>query len=358
MSFNDKSKKIIQSNLSGRKLYFNTFLEYNDPFELFPVFEINDKDKKILKLKLNKKFNARLIDAFPDEYINGIFRMGSKAKDSNSRYGITCFSKKYDNLLMWAHYADSHRGICLEFDVKGDEAASAFIDYRNSDLYPMQYQGKFFPIEYVNTEDRPKFSFREFDDEHGYPPIYKKSADWKYEEEVRLMIRTDELYQFPRTLAYKDGLLKSVICGCNMSLENFVELSACVGRLNNVRLKASMLNNESYMLDIVEISLAEIKCLGNNYKQLSSGFTDIEKFAIFQNMRQQMSKKDFYKYWNAVIKNIPLYLSLGELNCLSQLDIKSVMKNGPINYNKVENEGIGAFIFYMQDEIEYLRNKK
>jgi len=30
--------------------------------------------------------------------------------------GITCFSKVRDDILMWAHYADKHKGLCFEFD--------------------------------------------------------------------------------------------------------------------------------------------------------------------------------------------------------------------------------------------------
>lgn len=30
--------------------------------------------------------------------------------------GVSCFSEKVDDLLMWGHYAEGHRGFCLEFD--------------------------------------------------------------------------------------------------------------------------------------------------------------------------------------------------------------------------------------------------
>ena len=31
---------------------------------------------------------------------------------------MSCFSEDNDNLLMWAHYGDNHRGICVEYDIK------------------------------------------------------------------------------------------------------------------------------------------------------------------------------------------------------------------------------------------------
>ncbi len=30
--------------------------------------------------------------------------------------GVACFSAKVDDILRWSHYADGHRGSCLEFD--------------------------------------------------------------------------------------------------------------------------------------------------------------------------------------------------------------------------------------------------
>jgi len=32
------------------------------------------------------------------------------------KYGVLCFSRRWNNILMWSHYADGHKGICLGFD--------------------------------------------------------------------------------------------------------------------------------------------------------------------------------------------------------------------------------------------------
>jgi hypothetical protein len=36
--------------------------------------------------------------------------------DRRQRRGIACFSERYDDIVMWSHYANGHRGFCLEFD--------------------------------------------------------------------------------------------------------------------------------------------------------------------------------------------------------------------------------------------------
>ena len=44
--------------------------------------------------------------------------MGSARTEENEReYGLICFSENWTNPLLWSHYADKHRGICLGFDV-------------------------------------------------------------------------------------------------------------------------------------------------------------------------------------------------------------------------------------------------
>lgn len=34
-----------------------------------------------------------------------------------SRMGISCLSESDDSLLMWAHYANNHCGICVEYEL-------------------------------------------------------------------------------------------------------------------------------------------------------------------------------------------------------------------------------------------------
>ncbi len=33
------------------------------------------------------------------------------------KYGVLCFSRCWNNILMWSHYGDRHKGICRGFDV-------------------------------------------------------------------------------------------------------------------------------------------------------------------------------------------------------------------------------------------------
>lgn len=57
----------------------------------------------------------------PDEGFRTVARKGFRKSveaiaAKMQHQGIACFSAKVDDLLMWSHYADGHRGFCLEFE--------------------------------------------------------------------------------------------------------------------------------------------------------------------------------------------------------------------------------------------------
>src|ERR1035441_3016297 len=79
-------------DLRNRRLKIAQFDDLNDPFELRSV-------------DLSGAGHAAALDQFKAE----------TARD----YGLLCFSEEWNNILLWSHYADQHRGVCLGFDVSG-----------------------------------------------------------------------------------------------------------------------------------------------------------------------------------------------------------------------------------------------
>lgn len=85
--------------LREKRLKFSRFDECNDPFELLSA-HLKDRDAR----RFYKELSAAV----------------------SERFGLLCFSETWRSPVMWAHYADKHKGLCLGFDVK--EAAK--VDYR------------------------------------------------------------------------------------------------------------------------------------------------------------------------------------------------------------------------------------
>ncbi|MEB2780012.1 DUF2971 domain-containing protein [Algoriphagus sp. C2-6-M1] len=84
---------------------------------------------------------------------------------SRQSIGICSFSSKPDSELMWSHYADSGKGICLEFDFSTN-------DYFKEKLIPIRYSNKV--ILAKNDLDRSK-------------AYIKKRKAWGYEKEWRII---------------------------------------------------------------------------------------------------------------------------------------------------------------------------
>ena len=98
------------------------------------------------------------------------------------RYRMYCLSTRPDCPLMWGHYADHHRGVCLEFNVRTPDFCQAIqVDY---------------------SSEYPQFSLADGTD---ISPFHSKSADWSYEQEYRLIAQEASEALGSRTLMTRDG---------------------------------------------------------------------------------------------------------------------------------------------------------
>jgi len=105
-------------------------------------------------------------------------------------FGIACFSLSPSNLLMWSHYSNFHKGVCLQYDTSKDK--NAFRAIR-----PMDYKEKF-----EQKEFKPLSEGKEF--EHV---LYSKSDVWRNEYELRVVKEMQGEFSVNR------NCLKSIIFG-------------------------------------------------------------------------------------------------------------------------------------------------
>lgn len=132
-------------------------------------------------------------------------------------WGIFCASRTKDSLLMWAHYADHHKGAVLEFrpNIARDSPLLAAKPVRYSRERPLVYRtakdlverSLMLPLQQAVGTILGNI-------------VYTKSPEWEYEEEIRLAIpyfiakgATHELFRF-----YPDELT-AIYFGCRMSAE-------------------------------------------------------------------------------------------------------------------------------------------
>ena len=123
-----------------------------------------------------------------DECIVGITH-GFPIQASNNK--ISCFSERYDSLLMWAYYANNARGICLEFNAPLDNILKIH-------CHKVQYTHNFQP------------------DPSGFDYYFYKSEQWAHEQEWRIVCDTNEEYISITSLS-------KIILGCKTPIQEQIE---------------------------------------------------------------------------------------------------------------------------------------
>jgi hypothetical protein len=147
---------------------------------------------------------------------------------------IYCLTPHPDSILMWSHYADNHRGICLAFDTANTLFAMAReVRYRN---------------------DYPRFVAHAMGPDEIFEAIHTKSDAWSYEDEFRLLgIRS--MPGLPMQLdgdflPLQDGTLKFVILGCEANQEKILKFFK--GHAPKMPLKRAIRANNQYRLQIAD----------------------------------------------------------------------------------------------------------
>ena len=179
--------------LRDHRIHISRPSSFNDPFEFLPQAAVLTRQQIELRLsepafvdsffqhklalrEVNDRpsFDKWLVDnrtAIVDAMENHArnYRPEEFAALAGKYFGVTCFAKISNDLLMWAHYADSHKGMVIGFD----EAAFG------KHLRPVTY-----------SPTRPEYhELWPSDRSERYMEIMSvKSDHWAYEQEVRLII--------------------------------------------------------------------------------------------------------------------------------------------------------------------------
>lgn len=197
----------LESIVLRHELYFPNARELNDPADAKP---------KLAKSSLSKIMNL-LLDKFidnnpgltPQDYL----RARNEIAYNAPRFGtevllrmmanclnleldtirIYSLSKRYNNMSLWAKYANNHTGYCLEFANEGLFACTHEVIYDN--------------VVTVDLTDPTQVNANFF---------FYKSNDWINEEEVRIVLPRNS----QATISFDPKLLTRVILGKDMSESN------------------------------------------------------------------------------------------------------------------------------------------
>lgn len=218
--------------LSTGQIYCSSPSSFNDPWDCQPHFNSDvladpvenerhaqwavelcsrktsmskdDLDRMRVTLLTNRARAAELLNQMS----------ASLAAEINTRYRVYCLCPEVGNLLMWAHYADDHQGICLEFDLRNEVLCGAL---------RCKYQREF-----------PLMKVYEKSEDANLLILLSKGDAWAYEHEYRLIAQertvavhgAESLVTDGSYLQLPEGALRSVVVGCQadyMGIRRLVE---------------------------------------------------------------------------------------------------------------------------------------
>ena len=217
---------------------------FNDPFDGINKFRFTFDENDIIDLVSTFTKDKRKEER--DRHINFFISNPQKFEEfvrqaafsQIGKYGITCFSSKVDNTLMWAHYGDDHKGICIEFNF-GEEVK--YLD----DITELNL----FYIRRVNYQNEiPVINYRDIAKER-FTPIYHKGKKWEYEDEYRSIRPNVGLFPFHK------ACLKAIYFGLNSKETDVQTIKEIVLNSNypNVVFYKMVEQSDSYDLENVPI---------------------------------------------------------------------------------------------------------
>ncbi len=187
-------------NIKNGNIWLSTLSEFNDPFEckIYIDFEKIANDLIQLHPDILMLMKINHIDQnhpIYKNYINESKENGKKLIEElaikRNRAFVASFSENKNSLLMWAHYANSHKGFCIGYDFRD------IIDMFGVDIFPIRYSDEYLTISSLKN-------FYDHDDVF-LKSIKTKSMEWAYEKEWRLFC------EYKINEPYKNGMITKMI---------------------------------------------------------------------------------------------------------------------------------------------------
>jgi hypothetical protein len=246
------------SFIKDRLVRFTQPGAFNDPFELHPSFDLMSKADiaklppapgheadgrmRILTPEAFQRMIAAVLPWLQKQITQHAGQEGAYALDNNrmaqqtfdAMFGVLSLTDRPDSCVMWAHYAENHRGFVVQFDDAHPFFAAAEVDGQSLGLQRVEY-----------SPDRPVL-------------YYRKSPEWSYELEWRLIkplsaaskVRTGEdhdvcLFEVPA------DAIRGVILGHAIPHAQRIDLfSKIQAHLAHATIFQTALSKESYALEI------------------------------------------------------------------------------------------------------------
>jgi hypothetical protein len=221
-----------------KNIWFSNPNDFNDPFDCQITIDSNNSEDQIRRwiAKNASTLNGQEIKRRAKDLIKNPNKwhniLNDCARQIINQTGVCCFAKKKNNLLMWSHYANSHTGVCLGFDILKD--SNLF-----ETVIPARYDKSY-----------PSFNYLSNPNDFTKMLIQTKSNDWEYEEEYR-SLKID----FKGNFRYKEIALVEVSFGCKCTLKEVFRIKELISSnfAHQIIFKKAVISKTQFSLDFINI---------------------------------------------------------------------------------------------------------
>jgi len=174
-----KVDKYLLQSLVNSEIYFALPERLNDPFDC--KVEIKRSLENAIA-RAESGVRTRL------EQLRGMQPFFAQVQSDLEKIGVCSFSLELKNSLMWAHYADNHRGVCLTYSLP----ESFFYEKADQILGVDQvFYGDRLLSDWFLEVSHGIDSFSDFGKSLIKKALTVKAQAWHYEREVRLLRRAE-----------------------------------------------------------------------------------------------------------------------------------------------------------------------
>lgn len=219
--------------LKKHEVYFSLPGDLNDPLDVsIDVKSEYERAKShVYETDTHPEGRKSFLITMLDSIKKGVTEEGEEISLNQALYlfmqrrGVLSLSKSAHDALLWSHYADGHRGLCLGFNAEilkiDGTTSSGDVQY----LPNPPYMEKFLALAEEFGEFCRPWDGLHFSDEQGknfynkqvdtmlHIGLFTKSEDWKYEQEFRIISN-------PGNHSFSASALQEVIIGAKTSKAN------------------------------------------------------------------------------------------------------------------------------------------
>ncbi|HDY7526506.1 TPA: DUF2971 domain-containing protein [Vibrio vulnificus] len=273
------TSKYSLEGLINNELFFATHEQFNDPFEFGnPAADLVQYNKNA-RVKLRELFDQNQLSRKDFLYLNSLVakpseetliereKTLSRIREDIKKIGVVCLSEVENNILMWSHYGEEHRGFCIEFydlenhisspcDVIDVNYIDQFEDFNDPELLI-----DFYMIMFCDNKHLPQREWEaKYKELGGQVSKYEESllakatignkyTDWAYEKEVRLVSKING------PIKYDPRAIKSITFGLRMSESDkrtIMNICDCDNK-RHINFKQAIRQESSYGLKILDV---------------------------------------------------------------------------------------------------------